>query len=183
MSRSTLTLALLAGLAGVGYYIWKSMARSNADPTSANVAAFLAMLRHSEGTDQYADPWGTYYGGAQFSDKSDHPAITGVEQAVDGPSGPTTAAGAYQIEETTWTDLGGRSHYGDFSDDAQDRAALDLIERRGATSAMESGQFAQAVALLGKEWASLPGSPYGQPVNTLADLQSFYQSQGGAVAA
>lgn len=157
--------------------------RSTVDPSNANMIAFLAMLRHSEGTDQYANAYQTYYGGAQFSDMSDHPCNTGECQPVAGPSGSTTAAGAYQIEQSTWNALGGRAYYGDFSEGSQDRAAEDLIEGRGATADVVAGNFSSAVALLGKEWASLPGSPYGQPVNSLSDLESFYQSAGGTVSA
>lgn len=182
-------LALLLGAAAVGVYLAMRPARSPVQAAAAapgqptNAAAFLAMLRHSEGTDRYPDPWGTYYGGGQFTDKSDHPCITGAEQPVQGPSGVTTAAGAYQITLSTWTDLGGAGQYGDFSDASQDQAALDLIERRGATADMQAGNFAAAVALLGNEWASLPGSPYGQPTNTLADLESVYTAAGGTLSA
>ncbi len=174
---------LLVLLGGAFAYWYMTTKRSTASPVDANVQAFLAMLRHSEGTDRYADPWGTYYGGAQFHDKSDHPAITGEMASIVTAWGPTTAAGAYQITKTTWLDLGGSAYYGDFSNAAQDAAALDLIEGRGATGAVESGDFAGAVALLGKEWASLPGSPYGQPTNTLADLAAFYVNAGGTIDA
>jgi muramidase (phage lysozyme) len=176
-------LLAAAGVAAIILGAWfLTMKRSALTTANPNAAAFLAMLRHSEGTDQYADPWGTYYGGSQFSDKSDHPVLTGSEIPVAGPSGVTTAAGAYQITLTTWEALGGALHYGDFSDAAQDAAALDLIEGRGATPNIIAGDFAGAVALLGKEWASLPGSPYGQPTHTLADLQQVYLDNGGSVA-
>lgn len=188
MDRPTIW-ALIAGAILIGIYYAMGNSRSPVNAATAapgqqsNAAAFLAMLRHSEGTDRYPDPWGTYYGGAQFTDKSNHPVLTGAEQPVSGPSGTTTAAGAYQITCSTWQDLGGVDQYGDFSDASQDQAALDLIERRGATDAMMSGDFAGAVAKLGNEWASLPGSPYGQPTNTLADLESVYTAAGGTLSA
>jgi len=179
--RGAEKIGALAVLGALLYWVL-TLKRSTANPMDPNVVAFLAMLRHSEGTDRYADPYATYYGGAQFASKQDHPVLTGNELPIMGPSGPTTAAGAYQITLTTWEGLGGALHYGDFSDASQDAAALDLIEGRGATGAVTSGDFAGAVALLGREWASLPGSPYGQPVNTLADLQSVYVANGGTVA-
>jgi muramidase (phage lysozyme) len=159
-----------------------SAVRSSAAPSDANMQAFLAMVRFSEGTARYPDPWGTYYGGAQFTDKSDHPVNTGEMSPITTPWGTTTAAGAYQIILTTWEDLGGKDYYGDFSNASQDQAAMDLIERRGATQEVVAGNFANAVELVAKEWASLPGSPYGQPTHTLDALAAAYLAVGGTIA-
>jgi muramidase (phage lysozyme) len=176
---------IIAGAAlGVGlFFLMKGSAvRSAAAPSDANMQAFLAMIRFSEGTVNYPDPWGTYYGGAQFTDKSDHPVNTGEMAPITTPWGSTTAAGAYQIILPTWEDLGGKDYYGDFSNASQDHAAMDLIERRGATADVLAGNFADAVQLVAKEWASLPGSPYGQPTHTLDQVASAYQAAGGTVA-
>ena len=159
-----------------------SAVRSTAAPSDSNMQAFLAMIRLSEGTVRYPDPWGTYYGGAQFTDKSDHPVNTGEMAPVTTSWGITTAAGAYQIILTTWQDLGGKDYYGDFSDASQDQAAMDLIERRGATADVLAGNFANAVQLVAKEWASLPGSPYGQPTHSIDQVAAAYQAAGGTVA-
>jgi muramidase (phage lysozyme) len=177
-------LFIVGALAGVGllFLMKGSAVRSTAAPSDANMQAFLAMIRFSEGTANYPDPWGTYYGGAQFADKSDHPVNTGEMAPVTTPWGSTSAAGAYQIILSTWEDLGGKEYYGDFSDASQDQAAMDLIERRGATQDVVAGNFANAVELVAKEWASLPGSPYGQPVHTLDQVAAAYQAAGGTVA-
>ncbi len=177
-------MLILGAAVGVGlFFLMKGSAvRSSAAPSDANMQAFLAMIRFSEGTAQYPDPWGTYYGGAQFTDKSDHPVNTGALSPITTPWGSTTAAGAYQIILPTWQDLGGKDYYGDFSDTSQDRAAMDLIERRGATQEVVAGNFANAVHLVAKEWASLPGSPYGQPTHSLDQVAAAYQDAGGTVA-
>jgi lysozyme len=161
----------------------KSVDLSQSTPDDqANVSAFLKMIQVSEGTANYPDPYGTYYGGGQFSDKSDHPVITGAESPVVTKWGVTTAAGAYQITLTTWASLGGSAHYGDFSNIAQDQAAIDLINRRGALDAVMSGDLQTAFNLLRNEWASLPTSPAGQPTQQASTLIAAFQANGGTLA-
>jgi lysozyme len=179
-----LLIAVAACAAGFWIIMQKSTDVASLPPDSqANISAFLAMLRVSEGTANYADPWGTYYGGGQFTDKSDHPVITGAESPVTTQWGITTAAGAYQITLTTWTSLGGRLKYGSFSNDAQDQAAIDLITRRGALDAVSSGDLDTAFTLLKNEWASLPTSPAGQPTQSAQNLYDAFTSNNGVLAA
>ena len=177
---------LIAVAASFGLYFImtrKSVDLSTAsDQSQANVSAFLRMIQVSEGTASYPDPYGTYYGGGQFTDKSDHPVLTGAESPVITKWGVTTAAGAYQITLTTWGSLGGSAHYGDFSNVAQDQAAIDLIDRRHALDAVMSGDLATAFALLRNEWASLPTSPAGQPTQQASTLIAAFQAAGGVLA-
>ena len=61
----------------------------------------------------------------------------------------------------------------DFSPLAQDIAALYLIDRRRAMNAVLEGDWKTALERCNREWASLPGSPYGQPTKTLETCLSF----------
>lgn len=146
------------------------------DTAAANRAAFLAMIRKSEGT---AGPNGyrTFYGGSLFSDLSAHPNVKHTAAGIT-----STAAGAYQFLYRTWEECRRALDLPDFGPASQDAAAVFLIKRRGALSDVDAGNFAAAVAKCSKEWASLPGAGYGQHENTLASLQAAYVAAGGIVA-
>lgn len=149
---------------------------------SPNLAAFLAMLRHSEGTDRAGDPWAVVFGFAfTIVDFSDHPACLGWPGVVT-KYGHTTAAGAYQFEKATW--LGCKHALGlpDFGQESQDAAATLLIRQAGALDLIEQGQIEAAIGKCGHLWASLPSSTSGQPEAALASLIGAYANAGGAVA-
>jgi hypothetical protein len=44
------------------------------------------------------------------------------------------------------------------------------------------GDLATAINLCNKEWASLPGSPYGQPTRTMAQATQTYLQAGGSLS-
>ena len=144
----------------------------DAGTAAANQTAFLSMIGWSEGAD-----YNTLYGGGNFDDYSTHP-----NQSITAGGYTSTAAGKYQILYNTWTYLAQELGLSDFSPATQDAMAVQLIKQKGAYTLMLNGQFADAVALLGKTWASLPGSPYGQPIHSIADEQAAYTSAGGTVA-
>jgi muramidase (phage lysozyme) len=155
-----------------------------------NLAAFLAMVRHSEGTDEARNPYAVTYG-YQFTitDFSDHPAVLGTWKGESLDSlGLTylgkvsTAAGAYQIIKPTWVSLKITLKLPDFSPASQDAAATELIREKGALNLVNSGQVADAITLCHGIWASLPGSSSGQPQKSFADLINVYGSAGGAFA-
>jgi muramidase (phage lysozyme) len=145
-----------------------------------NVAAFLAMIRHAEGT---AGPTGPrmLFGGKLFDHFADHPRI-----AITRPSGSrlltSTAAGAFQILARTWDDVQRVLELPDFALASQEIAAVFLIRRRGALADLRAGRFDQAIAKCSLEWASLPGSPYGQPVKSLEHVREIYAGAGGSFA-
>jgi lysozyme len=143
-----------------------------------NLAAFLAMIRVSEGT---AGPNGysTLVGGRLFDDYADHPRVL-----VDLPNLgiKSSAAGAYQILRRTWDGVAGKLGLPDFSPASQDAAAVELIRQRAALPDVLAGRFAAAVDKCKKEWASLPGAGYGQRENSLARLEAAYVNAGGTVA-
>ncbi len=161
----------------------------NAMTQDTNVAAFLATIRAAEGT---AGPNGyrTLYGYRLFDTFGDHPRI-----ALQSPYGWTSAAGAYQIMARspipgstkyttvdTWGDVVRALNLLDFSPASQDAAAVWLVRRRGALADVQAGRFDAAIGKCAREWASLPGSPYGQPVRTLAQVRDVYANAGGAFA-
>jgi muramidase (phage lysozyme) len=143
---------------------------------SANRAAFLRMLRVSEGT-AGPDGYRTFYGGTLFADLSAHPNVKHTAAGIT-----STAAGAYQFLFRTWEECRRALELPDFSPASQDAAAVFLIQRRGALPDVDAGNFAAAVTKCALEWASLPGAGYGQHENTLARLEAAYLEAGGGVA-
>lgn len=148
--------------------------------SDANVQAFLQMIRIGEGT---AGPNGyrTLFGGGLFDSFADHPRRA-ITARLGGKPITSTAAGAYQFLSTTWDECKRALSLPDFSPDSQDRAAVFLIGRRRALEDVRAGRFEAAVSKCAKEWASLPGSPYGQPVKTLAQARQAYEDNGGTYA-
>lgn len=187
--------------AALDYFdVWGAMesqyaqAKSAEDVGDANVRAFLAMIRASEGTDQRPDPYRVCYGYRHtISDLSEHPAVSGEWRgeklpasicagAGMAPGCVSTAAGAYQIIRPTWKAVRDTLKLSDFGPASQDAAAAYLIRQRGAMDDVRAGRFAQAVAACAKEWASLPGAGYAQPERKLATLEAAYIEAGGVIA-
>ncbi|MEW6258034.1 MAG: glycoside hydrolase family 104 protein [Pseudomonadota bacterium] len=149
-----------------------NLMQTGIDLENANLRAFLRMIRYSEGTDG-AHGYRMLFGGRLFSGYADHPRIS-----VRASGYTSTAAGAYQILSRTWDDV--RDGLKDFGPASQDEAAARLIRRRGALDDVYAGRFADAVRKVAREWASLPGSPYGQPVRTMAQVTAAYAAAGGS---
>lgn len=148
------------------------------DLTNRNLRAFLRAIRFAEGT-AGADGYRMHFGGSLFASFADHPRRA-ITARLGGREITSTAAGAYQFLERTWDDV--RGSLPDFSPASQDMAAARLIRRRGALGDVYAGRFAEAVRKCAREWASLPGSPYGQPTKTLDALAGVYLSNGGFYA-
>lgn len=156
---------------------------------NANVRAALRVIRAGETTqDDQAYRW--LYGSTAakpilFDSFTDHP-----RQAFQSKWGWTSAAGAYQamcavpgkVRTDTWGDFIKAVGPRDFSPPSQDLFAVWCIKRRGALDLLMEGRFDEAVQRLGKEWASLPGSPYGQPTRTLEQARAVYVKYGGTFA-
>lgn len=130
---------------------------------SVNACAFLGALAFAEGTHAHYDYTFAY---RKFHSFADHPRIR-----VCAGSYCSTAAGRYQILSKTWNGI--RSGLPDFSPASQDQAALRLIRGRGVKnidSIDTLAEFDTAIRKLNREWASLPGSPYGQPRHPMSAL-------------
>lgn len=165
---------------------------------STQVQAFLAALRYSEGTARGGtDPYRVCYAYRHtIQDFSEHPAerLPGTRTPREWGGepldnlGPTyagkisTAAGAYQINLPTWRDARAALHLTDFSPASQDAAAVWLLDKCGALSAIEAGDIAQACALCAGRWASLPGSTAGQGGRRLDQIAQAFTDAGGTLA-
>lgn len=72
--------------------------------------------------------------------------------------------GRYQMKLVDVEDMRDRydRRIDDFSPESQDRIAVAKMRDRGVMRELEQGDIRGAIERGGKEWASLPGSPYGQ---------------------
>lgn len=139
-----------------------------------NINKFLALIRFTEGTDRYPDPYRVLFGGGTFTDMGRHPNIVVTKSGYS-----STAAGAYQFLKKTYDSLGMKN----MSPAEQDRGAVELIKRRGAYADVLAGRWEAAIQKCNKEWASFPGSPYGQPTKSMAVCLAFLGRYGAAAAA
>ena len=134
--------------------------------SSQNLHKFLALIRVGEGTSD-PDGYRRMFGGELFTSFADHPRKA-ITKPLGGKTITSTAAGAYQILSRTWFECVEALDLDDFSPSNQDLAAVFLIRRRKALPAVLAGKWEEAIRLCNREWASLPGSPYGQPTLTMA---------------
>lgn len=144
---------------------------------NSNVRAFLRMLRHGEGTSG-ENGYSVMFGGGTFDGFNDHPRKV-ITRKLGGTAISSSAAGAYQFLTRTWDALVKQYGFKDFSPKNQDLACVALILGRKALDDVVAGRFEEAVRKCNKEWASLPGSPYGQPVVTMEQAKAEYENYGG----
>lgn len=142
-----------------------------------NVAALLRVIRAGEGTSD-AGGYRRLFGGGTFSSFADHPRVKVTKSGYT-----STAAGAYQFLSSTWDETARIMGLSDFSPASQDLAALGRIAARGALDDAIAGRLESALRKISREWASLPGSPYGQPTISLARAQQVFADAGGATFA
>ena len=144
---------------------------------SANVQAFLHVIRKGEAGDK-PDDYTIEYGGGHFTDQSKHP-YDNIPTTEGGK-----ACGAYQFLGTTWHGLVEQypDDLTDFGVAAQDFGAVALINERGALQTLIEGNFDTAVEMCRKEWTSLPGASENNPHWTLELARSYYEANGGTFA-
>lgn len=147
----------------------------------ANVQAFLRLIREGESS-QDESAYSVMFGGDHFNDFADHPRIKNT-RVVGGKELTSTAAGAYQFIRATWDEMASLYKLPDFSPINQDCAAVGLIYRRKALDQVIAGRINEAIRRCGQEWASLPGSGYGQPTQALAKALAVYEAHGGRIEA
>ena len=140
---------------------------------SQNLKAFLHVIRVGEGTAD-EDGYRRHYGGTHFESFADHP-----KKVIKAGKWTSSAAGAYQFLTKTWAECKAALNLPDFSPASHDLAAVFLIDRRRALNDVLAGRIKRAIELCAKEWASLPGSPYGQPTKTMAQALAAYEQAGG----
>lgn len=126
--------------------------------------AWLRLIREGE-SHQGAAAYTELYGGGSFADKGfgDHPRI---HFDLDGKPGGnwTSAAGAYQIVETTWNRLVEKYGFTSFDPHTQDIAAVLLTAGRGAVQPVLDGDWRTACLNCRDEWASLPSNAHAPGV-------------------
>lgn len=153
----------------------------------ARIRAFLRMLKIGEGTIGL-EGYEHLFGGESFIKDygktfADHPRLL-MEKTVKktGQIISSSAAGAYQVMRYAWDDPGIiklREEHGitDFTPEMQDRYCVVILKyRRDALPEIMRGDIKAAIKKCNKEWASLPGSPYGQPTVKLEDVVAEYNN-------
>lgn len=150
---------------------------------SENLKAFLDTIAYSELGPKLLknsdDGYNVIVGGALFHNKYvDHPRIL-----VKPPKIPvaSTAAGRYQILARFFDAYKRQLELHDFSPDAQDEIAVQLIRECKALEDIEAGRISDALHKCRSRWASLPGAGYNQHENKLHDLLAAYGNAGGAL--
>lgn len=148
---------------------------ANQDQRNRNLEAFLNVIRFAEGT---ADDggWNRLFGGGSFNSYADHPRILVIKSGYK-----STAAGAFQILEATWDLWRGVLQLKDFTPASQKTLAIHLIRNQGALDDVYEGRFSLAVSKVNDVWASLPGSPYGQPIKSMASITNVFTESGGVM--
>lgn len=142
-----------------------------------NLYAFLWMIRHAEGT-AGQNGYRTMFGGGLFNSFKDHPRKKIRRKSGSGYI-TSSAAGAFQFLAGTWDDCAGTLDLPDFSPASQDSAARLLIYQKGALTDVMAGRLEKAIKKCNKVWASLPGSPYGQPTISLERAKKLFAEAGG----
>ena len=139
------------------------------------VRALLDTIAFAEGTHDNLG-YRTLFTFETFRSYRDHPRRVHCA-SYHGYRLCSDAAGRYQMISSTFDSVAERLQLDDFSPKSQDLAAVELIRWRGGLSKIEQGDFDGAIAAIGREWASLPGSGYGQPQTSREDLRTIYQQR------
>lgn len=136
------------------------------------VRAFLDTLAFAEGT---RERYNYIFTHQVFTSYADHP-----RRRICSGGLCSTAAGRYQFLSKTWDGLAPALGLRDFTPPSQEKATLEIIRRQGAYNrVLKSGvyeNFTSALSKLNTTWASLPGSPYGQPTHSTAELWRVYKA-------
>lgn len=150
---------------------------------SANLSAFLQMIKGSEGVLRVQgndDGYNVLVGGTLFYSYADHPRLL---VALPNLNIKSTAAGAYQLLSRYFDAYKTQLHLFDFSPIAQDTIAVQQIKECLALTDIEDGAIDVAVGKCAHIWASLPGAGYGQRENQLGSLLAMYRKAGGIISA
>lgn len=136
------------------------------------IKAMLDTIAKAEGT---GASYNMQFGGGTFADMTAHPNDP-VTRTMGGKKITSTAAGRYQFLGRTWRGLESQLGLKDFSAQSQDLGAIELMRQRGMIDPILKGDISGALTKGNREWASLPGSPYGQPTKKAEELVTAYNS-------
>jgi lysozyme len=145
------------------------------DDLPPEVRALLDTIAFAEGTHDDLG-YRTLFTFETFRSFRDHPRRVRCA-SYHGYRLCSDAAGRYQMISSTFDSVAKRLQLNDFSPQSQDRAAVELIRWRGGLGKIERGDFDGAIAAIRREWASLPGSGYGQPQTSWEELRTIYQQR------
>jgi muramidase (phage lysozyme) len=139
--------------------------------------ALLNVVAYAEGTPKFGteNGYNVMFTGRTFSGYQDHPRRIMVSGGYR-----SDAAGRYQFLSSTWDGVKRAKSLSNFEPKNQDIGGLSLMEEKGLSNhalKMSRSEFRTAIAKIGKVWASLPGSPYGQPIKSLDELWGVYEKQ------
>lgn len=142
-----------------------------------NVRRFLDMIAMSEGTyGKGDDGYNVSFGGGLFDNGlAFHPNIRLPFMQTDGRMNSSGAAGRYQFINKTWNGLSNQLGLTDFSKEAQDQAAIELIRQNRALEDVKAGNWQSAVGKLGNIWASFPSSPYPQGKHSMGQMAQYWE--------
>ncbi len=136
--------------------------------------AALATIRYAEGADYHV-----LFGYHQDSSRTIDPySQVGHPDSVYSTNGySSAAAGAYQAMPDTWNEEVAKGTItSDFTPANQDRFALARLAYRGLLDEVRAGDTSWITSLeMGREWASFPNSPYGQPMKSASELRGVYE--------
>lgn len=129
------------------------------------------LITWTEGTDRQKTPYNELFGFTNFVGYDKHPNIK-----IKASNYCSTAAGRYQVLYTTWLMFLKKFPNAEFTPEWQDLIAIWLIKRANAYQLILDGKFEEAIEKTNKVWASLPGSPYGQPTHKMSDALKFLKT-------
>ncbi len=140
---------------------------------NTNVQAFLRVIREGE-SNQDESAFTILYGGSHFASFDDHPRQR-FPIVYQGKENYTTAAGAFQITETTWNEF--TKLYGPkpFDPENQTNCAVWRLFYRKAIDDVIAGRLSEAIRKCTQEWTSLaiPARQKAAP--------SIFEAYGGRV--
>lgn len=139
--------------------------------------ALLSVIAFAEGTHERYDITFDYH---KILTLRDHPGVV-----IRSRKYYSSASGRYQFLLRTWRGLQencnkNRFDLTNFYPANQDDGAVCLMEFEGVFTHDEDlsrDLFETAILKLNKQWASLPGSPYGQPTRDMDDLWTKYREE------
>ncbi len=139
-----------------------------------NIKAFLALIQHVEGTDNYYDPYTVRFGGSQVQPDQPHDG-----QVIHSNNYDSSAIGAYQFLYNTWLSLHGGQNP-PMTAAAQDDAAIKLISQAGAYNDIINGAWGVAIRKTNNIWPSLPSGT--QTRTTIDKAIAFIKSNLGTIS-
>lgn len=139
---------------------------------------FMDLIAWSEGTDRVLGPkpigYNIIFSGITF-EKVGKNFLTHPRYKVKVGGYVSDAAGRYQIMSYTWDLIQRSLHLPTFEPIYQDQACVWLIHvKRGGLRFVDSLDLWNFCQKCNTEWASLPGSPYGQPTHSYSALRAKF---------